>query len=121
MMKGMFEDRVDVADDRKFIGFDAYRKAIELDPGDVGAYSDLGFTLLFQGKIPAAEDAFRAGLELKPEDQDARNGLAAVLTEMGQFDDAELLFRQNLMVDPDNEFARGGLETIDKRRGLNGG
>jgi len=31
-----FEDKVDVADDRRFVGFDAYRKAIDaLRPGDI--------------------------------------------------------------------------------------
>jgi len=35
-LKRRFEDQVDVADDRKFVGFDAYKKAIDiLRPGDV--------------------------------------------------------------------------------------
>jgi len=35
-LKGGFEKQVDVSDDRKFIGFDAYRKAMDcLRPGDV--------------------------------------------------------------------------------------
>lgn len=35
-LKGHFEDKVDVPQDRKFIGFDAYRKAMDcLRPGDV--------------------------------------------------------------------------------------
>ncbi len=35
-LHGMFSDRVDVSDDRKFLGFDAYQKAIDaLRPGDI--------------------------------------------------------------------------------------
>jgi predicted dehydrogenase len=35
-IKKQFDDKVDVADDRKFVGFDAYRKAIDsLRPGDI--------------------------------------------------------------------------------------
>lgn len=35
-LKAKFEEQVDVTDDRKFIGFDAYRKAIDiLRPGDI--------------------------------------------------------------------------------------
>ncbi len=35
-LKGKFQNRVDVPDERKFIGFDAYKKAIDvLNPGDV--------------------------------------------------------------------------------------
>jgi hypothetical protein len=38
-LKGSFADRVDVPDDRKFIGFDAYRKAMDcLKPGDVAIF-----------------------------------------------------------------------------------
>jgi len=99
----------------------AFRRAMELDPADAGARTDLGFTLLFQDKITEAEVAFRGGLELKPEDLRARNGLAAALTEQGELDEAERLFRENLRADPDNDFARGGLQTIEQRRGQNGG
>ncbi len=36
LKKRGFEDRVNVSDDRKFVGFDAYRKAIDtLKPGDI--------------------------------------------------------------------------------------
>ncbi len=36
MLKDMFSSQVDVADDRKFLGFDAYQKAIDaLRPGDI--------------------------------------------------------------------------------------
>jgi predicted dehydrogenase len=35
-LKGRFKDKVDVTENRKFIGFDAYRKAIDiLKPGDI--------------------------------------------------------------------------------------
>jgi len=35
-LKKNFEDKIDVTDDRKFVGFDAYRKAIDiLRPGDI--------------------------------------------------------------------------------------
>jgi predicted dehydrogenase len=38
-LKGSFADRVDVPEDRKFIGFDAYRKAMDcLKPGDVAIF-----------------------------------------------------------------------------------
>ena len=39
-LKGQFGDKVDVPDDRKFIGFDAYRKAMDcLKPGDIAIFA----------------------------------------------------------------------------------
>ncbi len=39
-LKGRFGERVDVPEDRKFIGFDAYQKAMDcLNPGDVAVFA----------------------------------------------------------------------------------
>ncbi len=39
-LKGQFGDKVDVPEDRKFIGFDAYKKAMDcLKPGDVAIFA----------------------------------------------------------------------------------
>jgi predicted dehydrogenase len=39
-LKGRFADKVDVPDDRKFIGFDAYQKAMDcLKPGDIAIFA----------------------------------------------------------------------------------
>ncbi len=39
-LQGRFGDKVDVADDRKFIGFDAYKQAMDcLQPGDVAIFA----------------------------------------------------------------------------------
>jgi predicted dehydrogenase len=39
-LKGQFGDKVDVPEDRKFVGFDAYKKAMDcLSPGDVAIFA----------------------------------------------------------------------------------
>ncbi len=52
-----------------------YRKVIELNPQDAGAYNNLGLTLQSQGRLAEAKAAFEQALKINPQTQNARSNL----------------------------------------------
>ena len=96
---------------------DYYRKAIELDPGYVPAYNNLGDVLRDQGKLDEAIDYYRRAVQLDPEYLWAHLNLAHSLRSKGQFAEAHDRFLDALRVDPENRPAQEAIRTHLLRSG----
>ena len=68
---------------------DAYRKAVEADPDDVGHRHGLAQSLLSQEKYAAALEQFRRLSELEPGTAENYLRMAQLYRRMGQYDQAE--------------------------------
>ena len=68
---------------------DAYRKAVDADPDDVGHRHGLAQSLLSQEKYAAALEQFRKLSELEPGTADNYLRMAQLYRRMGQYDQAE--------------------------------
>lgn len=81
-------------------------RAVEIDPGFVAGYEDLGDTLLVRGDRKAAEDAFTRALSLDPGAPGARLGLGSLLEVQGAFAEAEGCARTVLLRRPQDTDAQ---------------
>ncbi|MGE5567817.1 MAG: tetratricopeptide repeat protein [Rhodospirillales bacterium] len=62
---------------------EAFRKALEGDPGNPDFHFNVGYALWKQGQFDAAADSFRAVLERNPEDTEATTFLGRCLAKTG--------------------------------------
>ncbi len=77
------------------------RRALELSPGLVRAWKELGGVLLAQGHLEEAEAAIRHGLELDPEDAGALAAMArCFFIGRGEFREAASWFERSLARNP---------------------
>jgi tetratricopeptide (TPR) repeat protein len=67
----------------------AYRKAIELEPGEAGHRRGLGLALLAEDKYQAALEQFKKLAELEPDDADNYLRMAQIYRQLHQLDLAE--------------------------------
>jgi len=72
----------------------ANQKAVELDPQDAEAHSNLGNTLKELGRFQDAEAACRKAIALKPNFADAHNNLGVTLHKLGKLEEAEASYKQ---------------------------
>ena len=72
----------------------ASQKAVEIDPEDAEAHSNLGNTLKELGRLEEAEASHRQAIELKPDLADAHNNLGTVWQALGKLEEAEESYRQ---------------------------
>jgi len=82
-------------------GIEAYKKAIELDPKNADAYSNLGAALLSKGQLDASVAAFRKATDITPDHANAFNNLGNALLESGEEDAAKKAFQRALEIQPD--------------------
>ena len=98
---------------------DAYRQALELDPGRADAHLNLGRLLHEGGDFEAAERHYRAALAGTGEDPTAGFNLGVVLEDQGRFAEAIQAYLQVVAADPsyaDAHYNLAGLyERLDKR------
>jgi tetratricopeptide (TPR) repeat protein len=79
---------------------DAYARALEIDPGHAGAYTNLGRLLHESGKLPEAEAAYRRGIEHCPADALLLFNLGVLLEDLGRLDEAIATYRRALQAQP---------------------
>ena len=96
---------------------DAYRRAIDLDPGHTDAHVNLGRMLHEQRAPAAAEKHYRAALEADPEHDTAAFNLGVALEDLGRVHDAIEAYLHALEIDPDNADAHYNLAGIYEKRG----
>ena len=75
---------------------DAYRRAIELDPGHADAHVNLGRLLHEAGELEAAEAHYRLALDITPKDGIAWFNLGLVLEGRGQLDLAVSAYQRSI-------------------------
>ncbi len=88
---------------------EAYRRALELDPGLTAAATNLGALLAEAGDLDGARDAFDQALESDPDQPEASSNLAELALREGEAEVAIEGFRHVLRVEPDFLDAHYGL------------
>jgi predicted Zn-dependent protease len=84
----------------------AYRKAVDLDPSELGHLRGLGQTLLSEEKYPEALSVYQKLSDLMPDDADVYLRIAQIYRELHQLDKAE----ENLV--KARQYAPGSLEVM---------
>lgn len=84
----------------------AYRKAVDLDPGELSHLRGLGQTLLSEEKYPEALTVYQKLVDLMPDDADNYLRIAQIYRELHQLDKAE----ENLM--KARQYNPGSLEVL---------
>ena len=84
----------------------AYRKAVDLDPSELGHLRGLGQTLLSEEKYPEALSVYQKLTDLMPDDADVYLRIAQIYRELHQLDKAE----ENLV--KARQYAPGSLEVM---------
>ncbi len=82
---------------------EAGRRAVELLPGNPGAWYNLGQAYLYRRGTPdltRAEDAFRRSVSLNPHNSTAHYELGYTLQREGRIEDAINVYRESLRQDP---------------------
>jgi len=79
----------------------AFRKTVELMPGDGPAHYNLGNALKDLGQFEDAAASFRRALKLKSDFAEAHNNLGLALRNLGQPKDAAESYRRALEIKPD--------------------
>jgi len=80
----------------------SFRKAAEVDAGDVDAVSNLGHVLARMGDLSAAEAAWGRALTLDPENLRSLKGMARLHAETRKYEAAADLLRRVLESEPDD-------------------
>jgi tetratricopeptide (TPR) repeat protein len=92
----------------------AYRRAIELAPGDQYAQRNLGLTLARQGKLEEAIAHFRLAIAASPDFAAAHDNLGGALRAQGKIEEAIEAYEDALRADPGFARAARNLETARK-------
>ncbi|MCX5702463.1 MAG: tetratricopeptide repeat protein, partial [Candidatus Omnitrophica bacterium] len=79
---------------------DVLKKALELNPGNDGAYLGLGSAYRDQEQFQQAEECFKKALELNPGNDEACVGLGGLYQDQGQFQQAEDTYKKALELNP---------------------
>jgi len=87
---------------------EAYRKALELDPGSASALYNLGSSLARSGEFAQAEKYLRAAVAKNPGTQ-TYTGLGIVLSQQGKADEAVASLQAAIQADPKNAAAHQAL------------
>jgi len=89
----------------------AKHKALELEPLDAEAHSNLGTTLKELGRLDEAEASYTKAIALKPDFADAHSNFGATLQELGRLDEAEARCVRAIALQPDFAEAHSNLGT----------
>ncbi|MGH7897178.1 MAG: tetratricopeptide repeat protein, partial [Candidatus Binatia bacterium] len=96
---------------------DAYRRAIELDPGHADAHNNLGRLLHEAGELRAAEKHYRLALGAERSDVTAAFNLGVVLEDLGRRPDAISAYQRAIELDPAYADAHYNLARLYERLG----
>jgi tetratricopeptide (TPR) repeat protein len=80
---------------------EAYRHALELDPGMADGHVNLGRLLHIAGELGRAEPHYREAVRLDPDDPTPHFNLGVLLEELGRRGEAVHAYRQAILRDPD--------------------
>ncbi len=89
----------------------AFRKALNLNPENVGAHCKLGVTLAMRGQVAEAIPHYREAIRLKPDFAEAHNNLASALVMQGKLDQGIAHYTEAIGLNPYYVEAHAGLGT----------
>jgi tetratricopeptide (TPR) repeat protein len=95
------------------LAMDYCRKAIDLDPGFIDAYQQLGVSALRAGEPLEAIRALERAATLSPSDKEVFNRLGVAYAQSGRAEEAGNAWRRALEIDPMFEKARHNLRRLD--------
>lgn len=107
----------DLEDDSPEEARDAYRRAIELDPGHSYAHVNLGRLLHEAGELAAAEAHYRIALDVRPDDAVAAFDLGVALEDLGRTNDAIGAYQRAIANDPAHADAHFNLARLYEQSG----
>jgi tetratricopeptide (TPR) repeat protein len=84
----------------------SFKKAIELDPKNDGAYFALGLLYRLQDRFSQAEDVLKKAIALNPENARAYHELKLVYTDQGKHSQAESCFKKEVELTPKQAIER---------------
>lgn len=87
----------------------AWKRTVELDPGNLYAWSQLCRADYELKKIEAAVVACRKQIAITPDHKYAHNNLARALWAQGKLDEAEQEFRKQITINPQDRWAHANL------------
>jgi len=87
----------------KYAEATAYKKALEINPGNDQAYCDLGLVLQEQGDLTAAVAAYKKALEINPRNCQVYVALGAAYREGRKFVQAEAALKKALDINSGDE------------------
>ncbi len=88
------------------------RKAVEISPNRVEAYTNIGLLLLNDGKINEAGEFFSAIIEMQPYNVHMYASLGSIREVQGRIPEAIKIYREALKQNPDYEPARQKLNLL---------
>ena len=94
-----------------------WKKALELNPEDAKARTNLGHVLVRAGKSGEAIEQYRKALEFNPEYTEAHNNLGVALAARGQLEEAIAHYQKALEVNPDSAESHTNLGVALAARG----
>jgi tetratricopeptide (TPR) repeat protein len=92
----------------------AFKKVVELVPGDAEAHYNLGIVQRSLGQLDNAVASYSRAVKLKPDYAEAFNNLGNIFKELGRFDDAVTSYRRTLKVKPESADAHNNLGIVLK-------
>jgi tetratricopeptide (TPR) repeat protein len=95
----------------------AYRRALELDPGHVEAHLNLGRLVHEAGDALAAAEHYRRALKVSPESAIAAFNLGVALEDLGEEETAIELYSRAIQLDPSHAEAHYNLARLYDRAG----
>jgi tetratricopeptide (TPR) repeat protein len=95
----------------------AYRRAIELEPGFVAAWINLGCLLQSRGAHAAAENVYREAIAQVPGEPLLHFNLGIALEDLHRADDAQRAYEQAIALDPQFADAHYNLSRVHEVRG----
>jgi tetratricopeptide (TPR) repeat protein len=79
---------------------EAYRRGLEVEPGNVELLNAMGFALFQQGKSEEAVVSLEKALAIDPEHWKAHNNMALASIDLGELEMAEAHYRESLAIEP---------------------
>ncbi|MBU1912302.1 MAG: tetratricopeptide repeat protein [Candidatus Omnitrophica bacterium] len=81
-----------------FIRKQAFKKAIEINYRDSGAYAKLGLLYRDLGRFAESEQAYKKAIEIYPKDSEAYLGLGQLCRDLGRFAESEQAFKKAIEI-----------------------
>jgi type IV pilus biogenesis/stability protein PilW len=95
----------------------AYRKAIDIDPGYAEAYNNLGIIYQEAGDLDRALSNYRKAIEINPEYEKALNNLGVLLYLKGRYEESIRAFQKALALNASNIESHINLGILFKKQG----
>lgn len=96
---------------------EAYRRALDLNPGHVDALNRLGMIAYEQGKLEEATDYFHRAVRLHPRHAVSHFNLGSVLEEIGELELSRRQLRMAVQLDPGHADAHYNLAFVCDKAG----